>query len=100
MSSRAGEEGEEDGLGGQSPRLVKRVSLEGPMILRLAQEGRAEEAACDHGGEMDMDWEAGPGYYARAADDKDWCHQYRDQNQLLRALAEERMRARFSGDNG
>ncbi len=64
---------------------TKRVSLDGPMILRLGEKE-------DDGGGRDMDWECaaaapGPpqlgGYYPRAHDDSDYDHPYRRMNEVL-----------------
>jgi hypothetical protein len=65
----------------------KRVSLDGPMILRLGEKD-------DDGGGCEMDWEGAAGgsqpsqperagYYARAQDEQDYNHAYRDMNRVL-----------------
>ena len=72
------EDEDRDELGGMR---AKRVSLDGPMILRLCEKE-------DDGGGREMDWEgaAAPeraGYYARAEDEEDYNHPYRDMNRVL-----------------
>lgn len=73
------------------------------MILRLGEKECDDSGGREEADEeaMSMDWEAGgPGYYARAADDNDWSHPYREQNMLLRNLAHERMTgAQFGAPN-
>ncbi len=73
------DEEDNDGLGGMR---LKRVSLDGPMVLRLCEKE-------DDGGGREMDWEGAgatperAGYYARAEDEEDYNHPYRDMNRVL-----------------
>ena len=68
-------------------RLTKRVSLDGPLILKLG-ENKGKDEVPDTGDNEMMDWEAGPGYYARAQDDDDYCHPYREVNEVLRSASQ------------
>merc|ERR1711916_66432 len=75
VPSSANDNNDRDDLYEDGFRLTKRVSLDGPMILQLGGKGRdGGDGGGGGGGEEDnmaMDWEAGPGYYARATDEHD-----------------------------
>jgi hypothetical protein len=64
------------------------------MVLRLGQEQDESRLATSMSQEEDgseMDWEGGPGHYARASSEMDYVNSpYREMNNVLKTLTRER----------